>query len=326
MRNKVIGYVLQNHVLAAILVVAAVWLAIEIREVLIALFVAYILMAAISPYVELLQKYKMPKPLAVLIPYLIAISFLVILILSLLPFFITQIQALFQNFPFYIAQEVKLLKISVDQTQLNSFAATGLENLGKGAFAITEKVFGGIFSIISVFVISFYLLVYKEKVREGFASLFPKSEQEKVMKTMAQMEDKLGSWLRGQIILSGFIGVMTWIVLTFLGISFALPLAAIAGLLEIVPTIGPTIAAIPAVIVALTISFPTALIVALSYILVQFFESHLLVPRIMQRAVGLNPIVIIVGIIIGGRLLGPIGALLAVPFLSLLVVVYKNLE
>ncbi len=322
MGNKLVKYVLQNQFLVAILVVATAWLIIEIREVLIAIFVSYILMAAISPYVEFLQRNKVPRPIAILIPYLSAFILLILLVVSLLPFFVSQIQSLVEHFPFYLDQAIGALNLSLNRDQLNSFAFSGIGN----AFSITGKVFGGLFSGISVFVISFYLLFYKNTVKNNFASIFPKSSRDKVLVAMTQAEDKLGNWLRGQIILSGFIGVFTWVILTLLGVEFALPLAALAGLLEIVPTIGPVIAAIPAVVVALTVSLPLAAIVAFSYILIQFFESHVLVPRIMQKAVGLNPIVIIVGIITGGKLLGPIGALLAIPFISLLIITYKNLE
>ena len=322
MRSKFLKYVLGNQILVAILFVAAFWLIIKIREVLIAIFVSYILMAAISPYADFLRKLHVPKPIAILIPYLVAIAVFVLLVLSLLPFFISQIETLFAQLPSYINDAIKTFNLSINQEQINSFAAIGIGN----AFSITGKFFGGVFSAVSVFVISFYLLVYKETVRDNLASLFPKHSRAKVINTMVQAEDKLGSWLRGQIVLSGFIGVFTWVILTMLGLPFALPLAAVAGILEIVPTIGPTVAAVPAIIVALTISFPTAIIILISYILLQFFESHVLVPRVMQKAVGLNPIVIIIAIITGGRLLGPIGALLAIPFVSFLVVVYKNLE
>lgn len=321
MRNGIIKYILQNQVLVAILFVATAWLLFEIREVLIAIFVSYILMAAISPYVEFLRKHRVPKPIAILVPYLAASAFFVILVISLLPFFITQIQVLFEKLPSYI-NELRILNFSVDQEQINSFAAKGIGNV----FSITGKVFGGIFSAISIFVISFYLLFYKDTVRSNFASLFPKNSQAKALDTMTKVEDKLGNWLRGQIVLSGFIGVFTWIILTILGVEFALPLAVLAGLLEIVPTIGPTIAAIPAIIVALTVSVPLAIVVAVSYVAIQLFESQLLVPRVMQKAVGLNPIIIILGIIIGGKLLGPIGSLLAIPLISLFIVVYKNVD
>jgi predicted PurR-regulated permease PerM len=168
--------------------------------------------------------------------------------------------------------------------------------------------------------------LYRETVTNSFVNIFPKNYRGKVFKTTRLIEDKLGSWLRGQIVLSFSIGFLTWIVLSLLGVSFALPLAVIAGILEIVPTIGPILSAIPAIIVALNISPLLALIVAVSYIFIQLFENNVLVPRIMQRAVGLNPIVIILSIIVGGKLLGVAGALLAIPFVSLIFVAYKNLE
>ena len=253
-----------------------------------------------------------------------AITFLIVI--SLLPFLIFQVQLLLSKFPSYIDQEIGIFGTKIDASQLQSIANTELQNIGKNALLFTSKIFGGLFSAVSILAISFYLLLYRDTVRKSFASLFPKTIREKVESATIQAEDKLGSWLRGQIVLSGFIGVLTWAVLSALGVDFALPLAIIAGILEIVPTIGPILSAIPAIIVALNTSPILALVVAISYFLIQLLENNILVPRIMQRAVGLNPIVIIVGIIIGGKLLGIAGALLAIPFISLLVVVYKNLE
>lgn len=326
MKSSVAKLFKQNQLLTALLVLAIGWLVIEIREVLIVLFVSYIFMAAISPYADMLERAKAPRPIAVIIPYVIAIAFIFLIILSLLPFFITQVGLLISRFPSYLNQDIKFFDTFITGQKLNAIAASEIENIGKGAFTITSRVFGGIFSVISVFAISFYLLLYRNSVRRGFASLFPKHLRGGVDKTSREAEDKLGGWLRGQIVLSGFIGVLTWIVLTLLGIDFALPLAVIAGILELIPTIGPILSAIPAIIVALNISLPMALLVAVAYFLIQLLENNILVPRIMERAVGLNPIIIIVGIIIGGKLLGVAGALLAIPFISLLVVVYRNLK
>ena len=136
----------------------------------------------------------------------------------------------------------------------------------------------------------------------------------------------MGAWFRGQIVLSFSIGFLTWISLLILGLPFALPLALLAGILEIVPTIGPIISAIPAVIIALNISPTMALLVVLLYIIIQLLENNILVPRIMEKAVGLNPIVIILGVIIGSKLMGIAGALLAVPFISLVVVVISSVR
>lgn len=326
MRKVITRFFFENQILAALLVLVAGWLIIQIKDVLVALFVSYILMAAVSPYVEFLRKRGVPKPIAVIVPYIATILGLLLILIALLPFFISQIGLLFSTLPEYLNHDLNLFGYKIHSDQVAGIAANEIGNIGSNAIGITTKFFGGVVSAISIFAISFYLLLYRQTVLDGFVGLFPKKYQSKVNKTSRLIEDKLGSWLRGQIVLSGFVGVLTFVVLTILGIEFALPLAVIAGLLEIVPTIGPTVAAIPAIIVAFSISPVMAGVVAISYFLIQLLENNVLVPRIMQKAVGLNPIVIIIGIIIGGKLLGIAGALLAIPFISLLFVVYKNLE
>lgn len=320
-----LSFLAQNQILTALLIVGIGWLIVEIRGVLIALFVSYILMASIAPYAEALKRARVPAPIAVIIPYFVTVIFLILIFLSLVPFFVSQIQILLSRFPSYLNSDVRFLGIPFGAVNLDEIAAKELGNIGENVIAFTSQILGGIVSVISIFAVSFYLLLYREIVRGNFASLFSKSSQNKVRKITLLVEEKLGAWLRGQIVLSGFIGVITWLVLTILGIDFALPLAVIAGLFEIIPTIGPILSAIPAIIVALNISPVLAGIVAISYFLIQLLENNILVPRIMQRAVGLNPIVIIIGIIIGGKLLGVPGALLAIPFISLLVVIYRNI-
>lgn len=326
MRERIVKYILGNQVLVAILVVATVWLMVEIREILITLFVAYILMAAISPFADQLERKGIPRTLAVIAPYIVTIAALIVLILSLAPFLASQVALLITKFPAYLNQEIRILELKLDAGQINSFAASELNNIGKSAFSLTSAIFGSIFAFVSIFAISFYLLLYRNQVRDGFVSLFTKRHQAKVRKTTFLIEEKLGSWLRGQIVLSFVIGLMTYIALLILGIEFALPLAVIAGVLELVPTIGPILSAIPALIVAFNISVTMAVVVLVLYMIIQFVENHVVVPRVMQRAVGLNPIIIILAIITGGKLLGIPGALLAIPFISLLVVVYKNLD
>lgn len=326
MRDKIINHVLKNQFLTATIVLATLWLVVVMREVLIALFISYILMAAITPYVKFLRERRVPRIIAVVIPYIATILALALIIVLLLPFFVSQISLLFSLLPEYLNHDISFFGTTIHSDQLGTLATNELGNIGSNAISLTTRVFGGVISAISVFAISFYLLLYKESVKDGFVSIFPKHYQNKVSKTSGLIEDKLGSWLRGQIVLSGCIGILTWIILTILGVEFALPLAVIAGVLEIVPTIGPIVSAIPAVIVALSISPALAIIVAVAYLFIQLFENNVLVPRVMQRAVGLNPIVIIIGIIVGGKLLGIAGALLAIPFISLLVVAYKNLK
>ncbi|MDO8515232.1 MAG: AI-2E family transporter, partial [bacterium] len=116
----------------------------------------------------------------------------------------------------------------------------------------------------------------------------------------------------------------TWLGLTIIGVPQAFPLAIIAGALEIIPTLGPILSAIPALIVALTISPTLTIFVIIFYIVIQQLENQFVVPKVMQQAVGLNPIIIIIGVMIGGNLMGILGALLVIPFLLVVQEIVAN--
>lgn len=283
-------------------------------------------MAALSPFSDFLANKRIPKILSVLIPYAITIAILVLLIFPLVPFFASQIQLLFNNFPRYINQVTKIFNLHIDTSNIDNVLESDINSLGRNALSVTGKIFSGVFSILTVFVISFYLMLGRGMLKKQLTALWPEKYQKNILKTIAQIENKIGLWLRGQLILSFIIGFCTWIGLTLLGLPFALPLALLAGILEIIPTIGPIISAIPAIIVALAISPGIAVSVVVFYILLQMLENNILVPKIMERAVGLNPIVIIIGVLIGGKFLGVLGALIAVPLIAMLLIVVKSFK
>lgn len=326
MTNPIIKYLISNHFLAALITIALFWLAIELSGILIIIFISYIIMAALSPFSDFLAKKRFPRILSVLVPYAIIIAILVLLIFPLFPFFISQIQLLFKSFPKYIDQTAKAFNLNVDASNIKNVFESDINALSRSALNVTGKIFGGFFSTLTVFVISFYLMLQREMLKKQFISLFPKKYQDHALGTMMQIENKIGWWLRGQLVLSFAIGFFTWGGLTILGLPFALPLGLLAGILEIVPTIGPIVSAIPAIIVALTISPGLAVSVVIFYILLQALENHILVPKVMQKAVGLNPIVIIIGVLIGSKFLGILGALLAVPFIAMIIILAKSFK
>lgn len=326
MKNPILKYIVQNHFLSSIIIVATIWFAIEIKEILVVIFISLIIMSTLSPYVNLLKKRRFPNMLSVIIPYIVTISIIIVLIVPLVPFFSSQLQTLFSILPSYIDTAAKLLNIQIDITDANKFLNSEIDTIGKNALLFTGKLFSGIFSFLAILVISFYLMLERDKIKKEFTALFPKETEAKVITIITKIENKLGSWLRGQVILSFVIGLSTWVMLTVIGLPFALPLALLSGILEIVPTIGPIISAIPAIIVALTISPALAITVIVLYIIIQMLENNLLVPKIMEKAVGLNPIIIIIGVMVGAKIMGILGALLSVPFITLLLVLFKNLK
>lgn len=326
MQNPIVKYVLNNHILVTVLLVALGMFLLEIKSILLTVFLSYIIMAALTPFVRFLRKLGIPKIIAIVLVYSIVIAFIILLVIPILPFFISQVQALLKAIPAYVDSASQALGIQVNKSQINSLVAPAASAVGQNALSVTTRVFGGIFSVITIFILSFYMLIDRQRIGKSIPDLFPIEYREKAILTIHLVEEKLGAWLRGQVVLSLSIGSITWIALTILGIPFALPLAILAGFLEIIPTLGPIIAAIPATIVALAISPVMAATVILVYTGIQLAENNILVPKIMEKAVGLNPVVIIIAILIGGNLLGVIGALLSIPFVSAAIIVFRALK
>lgn len=326
MLPRLFSFLLKNQVLFALFIIFFAWFVFQIREIILTLFLSYIIMAALLPVTEYLRKKRVPKVLSVIIPYFTIILFLLLLIFPLVPFVVSQIESLIEGFPRYLDRSAGLFGANIDPKQLQTYLNGQIDTLSSSAFEVTTRVFGGIFTLVTIFIVSLYLLLYHDQFKKFIARLFHRTHHDQVMKIVGLVNEKLGAWLQGQMFLSLFIGIITWCALILLGIPFALPLALLAAILEVVPTLGPTLAAIPAIIVALTISPTMALVVAATYILIQMLENQLLVPKIMERAVGLNPVVVIIGVTIGANLLGVVGALLAIPFISFVIVIYKSIE
>lgn len=288
------------------------------------IFVSYIIMAALLPVVNFSTRKGLPRMLSVILAYISVFFFLFLLILPIVPFFTEQIQSLVSGFPTYLDKSAETLGIAINKTQLQNYVNRELESIGRNAFVVTRQLFGGLFSMLTIFIVSFYLLLDHESFKRWTANLFHKGNREKVRETLVEVDEKLGAWLRGQLFLSLFIGVLTWVILSVLQVPNALPLALLAGILEIIPTLGPIISAVPAVIVALTISPTLAIAVVIAYIFIQLFENNILVPKVMQKAVGINPIIIIIAVTTGANLMGVAGALLSIPFISFLIVLFNS--
>lgn len=325
MFHSTIKYLLKNQVLFALFIIFIVWFMLQIRDIILSIFFSYIIMAAILPSVNYLRKRGFPKVLAVLLPYLGIILVIFLLFLPLVPFIVDQIKTLVKGLPQYANQSGNIFGININAKEIEQNLNGQLNTISTGALSLTTKVFGGIFTLMSTFIISFYLLLYYDSFKRSISKLFEKKDREAVLITVDRVNDKLGAWLRGQAVLCFFIFFITWIALIALRLPYALPLALLAGILEVVPTLGPILSAIPAVLLALTVSPTMAVLVIFVYVLIQMTENHILVPNIMQKAVGLNPVFVILAILVGSRLMGVTGALLAIPFTSFFIVIYESI-
>ena len=288
------------------------WVFWLIRDVVLIFFISLILALTLEPFVEWLDNRKIPRPISVVVNVLVVIlAFVGVGSVAVIP--LQQISRLIVSLPSYLDSLTKLPILDGFQIQLNDAIYAQLSQTTGNIVTATLGAFSGLLTVVVVIVFTVYILLDFDNLRKMFIKLFAKSYQDDVKIVMGRIELKLGGWLRGQIILMLIIGISTYIGLTLLGVEYALALAVIAGILEIVPIIGPILSAIPALIVAFTVSPIAGFGVIGLYILIQQLENHLVVPKVMQKAVGFNPLVTIIVLMIGGNLLGLMGAILAIP-------------
>lgn len=294
--------------------ILALWIVFLIRDLLIILFVALILMSALRPMVNFFVGMKVPKAISIVFTYIIIVAFVAGILIGIVPPVIEESTKLIVTLPPLVAEAFKIINIdqSILQSELSAFS--------RNVFSLTITLFDNFLTIIFLLVVTFYLLMERDNLEKRVAALFIGNE-DRTRKLLKKIEEKLGAWLRGQLFLSLIIGVVSYIGLFLLNIPYALPLALFAGIMEVIPVIGPIVSSLPAILIALTISPVLGMGVAVMFFVIQQLENNLIVPQVMKRAVGLNPLVVILAIAVGSRLLGFAGALLAVPIAVVLQIV-----
>ncbi len=302
-----------------------------IRDVLILLVISFIIAAALEPAVDKLQKkFKFPRWIGVFSIYLLFIAAVLALISIIAPVVSRQVSTLIANKDIYAGDIQNTISSwpKEYQDQINGFLQS-IPMIFKDwqIGVVSNKVFGifsGIGSFVVVFVISAYVLSLKNGMQQTVAAFVPESRRATFTKMFGNITRKVSLWFRAQLLLSFSVGLATFIGLWIMHIPYAAILALVAAFTELIPMVGPVLGAIPAVLVALFISPVMAIIVGAFYVFVQQAENHVLVPQIMRKAVGLNPVIIITAMLIGAKLFGIVGVILAVPVASSIHVIIRE--
>ncbi len=312
----------------AVLVLFGVWFVYATRALIGVLLVSILLAAALDPIVDWFEKKRIPRSVTVTLLYVVIFLLLGVLLLAIIPPMIVESRAVADNFGGIWKRVVSsfdaLRTISARYGLEASFQSSidALNDSFSGAFAnLFSTVTGALSGIASFFVmlvISFFLVVEKDSIRKIVNSLLPRHHHEYVGSMLIKMQHKVGQWLIGQLVLMLFIGILFYIGLLIFGVKYALLLAVLAAVFEIVPYLGPVAAAVPAVFFA-TVDSPTkGILVLVYYLLIQRVEHMLLVPKIMQKTTGLNPIMVILALGIGFAVGGIAGGILSIPVASAL--------
>ncbi len=325
-------------VVTVLVVTGLAWLLIQIEEILIATLIAAILAAGVAPLVSRLQeirwtrrRWRLPRTAAILLVFLAIILLLLAIGALLVTPLVIETQQFIANFPERTTQlQTQLEGLHAKYPWLPDMAGLvqrlpqDLSNVSRffaPAAGVAFRFLGGLATVITVLFMAFYMLVEGPTIRAGFAALFSRRDRAEIEDVLDQIGAKFGGWLRGQLLLGFIIGLGAWLLTSLIGLPYPVLLGIVAGLTELIPMIGPTLGAIPAVFLALFQPPVKILFVIGGYAAIQQLESNIVVPRVMRRAVGMSPLLTILALVIGGKLLGILGALLAIPVAAALQVV-----
>jgi predicted PurR-regulated permease PerM len=315
----------------------------QVRTVLMLVYVSGLLAIGLAPIVRAVERQKLlpvgtrtfPRWLAILTLYLTLLVTVVGLGFAVIPPLVRQGQSLWRRVPDLFARGQQflidrgLLDHEFTMSEALQKAPTGM--LGAGGDAVTTvvgaviNVAGGVFGVVTILILTFYMLVESDTIFRRFVRLFPIEQRLRIATVSSDITIKVSAWLGGQLLLGAIIGTTATLGLWLLGMPYFFVLGFIAGVGELIPMVGPILSAIPALMVALTVSPSMALGVGVFFLVQQQFENHLLVPKLMERQVGVSAVTVIIALLMGGSLLGIVGALLAVPTAAVLQVIFDEL-
>lgn len=299
-----------RSIIFVVLVIVLMGFLYLIRDLILELFVALILMTILEPMVAFLSKFKIPRALSILITYVLVIGMVVGVVALLIPAVVDQTTSFINALPIYLSN------IGVTQDLSSQFARSFLTSFGTvpgEIFQFTFSVFNNFLAIITVLVFAFYMLIARDRLEDSLGFFFGEEKKKELAIVLNKLEVRMGGWARGELILMFIVGLGIYIGLKIIGIPFALPLSILSGILEIVPFLGPIISAVPAILIGFGISPITGFLVAALYFLVQQLENHILVPKVMEKSVGVSPLIILIALAVGARLAGTVGAIISVP-------------
>lgn len=329
-------------VLVVLSVILMFYFLYHFRTLVMLIFTGVVISISMAPVVDWLHQHRLPRSVSVILIYLglliliIGIIFLVIpqtihQVMQLTPKFesiYTDLKSTLQNssFPF-IRQWVANLPLSLSSIFVPEPSATGGTGLSSidWTFKMVLSVTGGIFTLIVVLLLAFYWTLEGERIEYAFSLLLPLEKRENTRVAIQDIKTRVGGFVRGEGLLALAIATMALVSYLIIGLPSVLPLAFLAGVFELVPLFGPALGAVPAVLVTFEHNPSKILWVILATVIIQLLENHLLVPRIMQKKVGVNPIVTILSIIAFGSMFGFPGLLMAIPLAAVAQVILDRL-
>ena len=313
-----------------------------VNEFILVIISSVVIASAIEPIISLAKRRNIPRLPAVFLVYLVsALMFASLFYILLLPL-VDEISSFIKTLTIYsnsitsggvlseMFQTQNLfggfdtpIIIKELSTQLNSLASF----LSQGIFSSASLIFGGILNSVLILVLSFYLVAQEDGISKFLKIITPIKHEQYIIRLWRRSQHKIGLWMQGQLLLWAVMTVLIYTSVFIVGVPHALLLAVLAGVFELIPLFGATLAAIPTLFVAYTWGgMNTTLIVAGLYVLIQQFESHLIYPLVQRKMVGISPMISIIALVIGGTLAGFLGVLISVPVAAVVIEFISDFE
>ena len=329
-------------ILIAIPLLILLW---QLRSLILLLMISVVLASSIEPVVNWAENYRVPRWLAVVLVYLTLIGVLIGAGLIVGPAIFEQIERLIRQIPVSLKSVFNLAEAWVmglsatrpelvdqlfdqvlDVQALTRWVIRSSQQLLVRSYGLTTGILGGVFSLILALFLSGYMLADSRTLIKNLVRLLPQPWDERLAAQIAPMSDRIGSYIRGRVLVSAILGVVITVSLSQLGLSdFALGLGAIAGVTNLIPFLGPVLGAIPALVVAIPQGGWTFLWVLLLYVIIQNLETYILDPLLVGSSVGVHPLYQLLAVLGGTQVLGIIGALIVPPWIAGGAVLLENL-
>ncbi len=260
------------------------------------------------------------RGIAVLISYLILILVLGITITFILPPVVIELQKIITSLSSFIRQS----ELSGNWQISFGDVLPEVSKISGGFLSATMSVFTNVATFISLLVISIYMSLDWKNIKKSFISIFPEKVESDVEDTINEIEEKVGHWIKGQLLLMLVIGLASFVGLSILGVRYAVGLSLMSGIFEAIPTIGPILSAVLAGVIGFSDSPVKGIGVIALYVVIQQLENNILVPKIMEKASGFRPLAILLALLVGASFFGVIGVIFAVPTMMILSIILKR--
>jgi predicted PurR-regulated permease PerM len=321
MQKAVTVTITPGTIITAVAILAACWVAFYLRDMVLVVVTAIVLASAIEPAAARMVQWGVPRVVGVVLIYVTIAAMIVSFFYFFVPRLVVETNNFVQDVPVYLET------LAIDPADLGFMPTTEgdfttwlldtqqvVRQAGGGVVAAASAIFGGLMSFALIVVLSFYLAVQDRGIDDFLKMITPIKKQGYILGLWKRAQYKMGRWMQGQLLLSLIVGVLVYISLLLLGVPYALLLAIVAGLLELIPVFGSILAAVPAIAISFIDGGTTlALLVILVYVVVNQLQANVIYPLVVQKVLGIAPLVVILAIIVGVQLGGFLGILIAVP-------------